>query len=374
MALMNTEQAIKNFPPCYDDVYLTAITFIIKSCRMPPDNNKAQNQSRREFLLKGSIASVGLLMTGATAWSKSFSFMAGPGSKFFGVQIGVITYSFRSMPGNAEQLLKYITDSGISAIELMGDAVEEYAGKPFNPVKMPPHVAGQPPKFTDEQKAQLATYEKQVAEWRSTVSMDKFKEIKKMYNKAGVTIYAFKPNALGTNNTDAEIEYALKAAKTLGARSVTVELPTDSAHSKRLGDLGAKHKVYIGYHAHTQATDTAWDTALNQSPYNSMNLDCGHYIAAGGNNTKETLLALIAAKHDRITTMHIKDRKTNANGGANMPWGQGNTPLKEILTLLKEKKYAIPATIELEYDIPAGSDAVKETKNCLAFAKNALDV
>lgn len=339
---------------------------------MPVKNNNTQNQSRREFLLKGSMASVGLLMAGSAAWAKPFLFAGKPGSKFFGVQIGVITYSFRSMPGNAEQQLKYITDSGISAIELMGDAVEEYAGKPVNPFKMPPRVPGQTPQFTDEQKAQFIAYEKQVADWRATVSMDKFKEIKKMYKKAGVDIYAFKPNALGTKNTDAEIEYALKAAKALGANSVTVELPTDPAQSKRLGDLGAKHKIYIGYHLHTQATDTAWDTALSQSKYNSLNLDCGHYIAAGGNNTKETLLALIEAKHDRITTLHIKDRKSKAKGGANMPWGQGDTPLKEILTLLKEKKYKIPATIELEYDIPAGSDAVKETKNCLAFAKNAL--
>lgn len=336
------------------------------------DKNKAQNQSRRDFLIKGSMAAMGLLVAGPAVRSMYFLFTADPGSKFLGVQIGIITYSFRSMPGNVEQLLKYITDSGISAIELMGDAVEEYAGKPVNPVKMPPWVAGQRPQLTDEQKAGLAAYDKQVAEWRAAVSMDKFTEVKKMYNKAGVDIYAFKPNALGQNNTDAEIEYALKAAKTLGAKSVTVELPTDPAQSKRLGDLGEKHKVYIGYHAHTQATDTAWNIALAQSPYNSMNLDCGHYIAAGGNNTRDTLLALIAAKHERITTLHIKDRKTKTNGGANMPWGQGDTPLKEILTLLKEKKYIVPATIELEYDIPAGSDAVKETKNCLAFAKNAL--
>jgi sugar phosphate isomerase/epimerase len=311
-------------------------------------------------------------MTGANAWSKPFFFGEKPNSKFSGVQVGVITYSFRSMPANAEQLLQYITKSGISAIELMGDVVEEFAGKPVNPIKRIPGVPGQPSKISDEEKAQVAAYEKQVADWRSAVSMDKFKQLKKMYNKAGVDIYAFKPNALGPNNTDAEVEYALKAAKALGARSVTIELPKDPAHSKRLGDFGAKHKVYIGYHAHTQATDTAWDTALSQSKYNSMNLDCGHYIAAGGNNTKETLLSLIDARHDRITTMHMKDRKTKMNGGANMPWGQGDTPIKEILTLLKEKKYAIPATIELEYDIPAGSDAVKETKNCLTFAKNIL--
>ena len=278
------------------------------------------------------------------------------------------------MPGNVEQLLQYITATGVGGIELMGDAVEEFAGKPVNPVKMSANVAGQRPQFTDEQKAQLAEYNKTVAEWRSTVPMEKFKEIKKMYNKAGVDIYAFKPNALNPNNTDAEIEYAMKAAKALGARSVTVELPTDPAHSKRLGDLGTKHKMYIGYHAHLQATDNAWDTALAQSAYNSMNLDCGHYIAAGGNNTKESLLALIEAKHGRISSMHIKDRKNKAHGGANMPWGQGDTPIKEILTLLKEKKYAIPVTIELEYDIPAGSDAVKETTNCVVFAKQALGV
>lgn len=339
---------------------------------MPLNNNDAQNSSRRSFLVKSSLASMGLLLAGSSAWSRPFLLKQKVDSKFAGVQIGVITYSYRSMPGDAEQILQYIVDSGISAIELMGDVVEDYAGKPANPLQMPPGAPGQRPQLSDEQKAQMADYEKQVAEWRASVTMDKFTEVKNMYKKAGVSIYAFKPNALNSKNTDAEIEYALKAAKALGANSVTVELPTDTAQSKRLGELAAKHKVYIGYHAHTQATDMAWDTALSQSPYNSMNLDCGHYIAAGGNNTKETLLALIAAKHERITTMHIKDRKTKDHGGQNMPWGQGDTPIKEILTLLKEKKYNIPATIELEYDIPQGSDAVKETKNCVAFAKQAL--
>ena len=61
-------------------------------------------------------------------------------------------------------------------------------------------------------------------EWRESVSMDKFVELRKMFKKAGVSIYAFKPDALGMNNSDGEIEYALKAAKALGAKSVTLEL------------------------------------------------------------------------------------------------------------------------------------------------------
>ncbi|PVD52468.1 xylose isomerase [Terrimonas sp.] len=314
---------------------------------MPAQKNKLFNASRRSFLLNGSMASLGLLTSGSV-FSKGLFLPGKPNSKFSGVQVGVITYSYRSMPHDIHQLLQFIIDSGVSAVELMGEAPEKYAGIP-------------------EDKAK-------VAEWRASASMEKFKEIRKMFEKAGVSIYAFKPSALNPNNTDAEIEYALKAAKALGANSVTVELPKDPAHSQRLGTLAAKHKVYIGYHAHTQATDTAWDTALSQSPYNSMNLDCGHYIAAGGNNTAETLLALIQAKHDRITSMHLKDRKTKENGGENLAWGEGNTPIPAILNLLKEKKYKIPVSIELEYKIPEGSDAVKEVGKCVLFAKQALGV
>ncbi|MHA8088496.1 sugar phosphate isomerase/epimerase family protein [Aquirufa sp. Wall-65K1] len=334
-----------------------------------------KNSSRRQFLLSGSLATMGLFLAGK-ANASSLLLAAKPDSKFAGVQIGAITYSYRSLPGSIEQILQYCIDSNISAIELMGDAAEDFAGKPKNPNPRPmmgPPAPGQPrPQMTDEQRAKMAAYQKEVAEWRASVSMDKFKEVKQMFDKAGISIYAFKPNALGPNNTDAEVEYALKAAKALGAKSVTIELPTDPAQSQRLGDLGAKHKMYIGYHLHTTATDTAWDVALAQSPYNSMNLDCGHYIAAGGNNTTASLLKLIESKSDRITSMHIKDRKNKENGGQNQVWGLGNTPLKEILTLMKEKKYKFPATIELEYDIPAGSDPVSEVKKCVAYAKNIL--
>ncbi len=165
----------------------------------------------------------------------------------------------------------------------------------------------------------------------------------------------------------------MKAGKALGADAVTVEVPTDPAHSQRLGDLAAKHKIYVGYHNHTQATDTLWDTALAQSKYNTMNLDCGHYVAAGGANTPASLLKLIEAKNARITSLHMKDRKSKENGGANMEWGKGDTPIVEILQLLKKKKYNFPVSIELEYPDPAGSDAVQEVKKCLAYARKALD-
>lgn len=310
-------------------------------------NSINPQNSRRSFLRQGSFAAAGLLLT--PPMDRLLASDAGkkPNSRIAGVQIGVITYSYRSMPHDLDQLLSYIVESGISAVELMGNPVEDYAGKPADP--------------------------EQVAAWRAGVSMEPFKDVRRKFRKAGVDIYAFKPGALGEKNTDAEIEYAMRAGQALGARSVTVELPKDPKHSLRLGKLAEKHKIYVGYHNHTQGTDTAWDEALNQSPYNSMNLDFGHYIAAGGKNTKESLLALIEARHDRITSMHMKDRQTKANGGANLPWGEGDTPIREVLQLLRDKKYKIPGSIELEYKIPDGSNAVAEVQKCLAYSKKALE-
>ena len=292
-----------------------------------------------------------------------------PNSKFEGIQIGVITYSYRSMPHDIDKLIEFCLASGISAIELMGDAVEEYAGKPKADFSW---RSGPRQPMTDLQKAQVATYNKQVADWRATVSMDKFMEVRKKFDAAGIKIYAFKPNAFSPNNTDEEVSYGMRVAKVLGAKSVTLELPNDPMQSKRLGALGEKHKMLVGYHNHTQATDVLWDVALSQSPNNSINFDAGHYLAAGGKNTIPALLAFIEKNHKRISSMHLKDRTTPEHGAGNLPWGTGDTPMKEIFQLMKDKKMKFPVSVELEYAVPEGSDAIKEVVKCVSHAKKMI--
>ena len=309
---------------------------------------KGHDMSRRRFIGSAALAAAGIALGPKLALAGSL-FQSKPNSKINGVQIGVITYSFRSMPSSAEQLLQYIVQCNISATELMGDAAEAYAGAPKR-----------------ETGEDWPTFSKKMADWRAGVSMDKFVELRKMYNDAGVKIYAWKPNALGAKNTDAEIDYAFNAGKALGVTHVTVELPADDNQTKRLGDFASKHKIYVGYHAHLQATPTLWDTALGQSEYNAINLDIGHYTAG----TSTSPVPFILKNHDRIMSMHLKDRKFH--DGKNMPWGEGDTPIAEVLQLIKKNKYKFPATIEQEYDIPAGSDAVKEVIKCREFAAKAL--
>jgi sugar phosphate isomerase/epimerase len=282
---------------------------------------------------------------------------------------------------SAEATLKYIGDCGISHTELMGGPAESFAGIPEAPFDMRSMWrAMRPPRegeeLTEEQKKeraelreQVEAYNKEVVAWRTSVSMDKFKEMRKMYKDAGVSVYAFKPSTFGTRNTDAEINYGFNAAKALGANHVTLELPEDPAHSLKLGQMAAKHKMYVAYHGHLQQTPTVWDTALGQSDYNAMNLDLGHYVAAGNPSPLE----LIRSKHNKIKSMHVKDRQNLENGQKNLLFGEGDTPIVEVLQLMRDQKYKFPGTIELEYAIPEGSDPVTEVKKCIEYCSRALN-
>ena len=329
-------------------------------------NKKIISLSRRQFIGKTAAAMSGFALAanpvfGAPAIIRN---LGKPNSKFAGVQIGAITYSFRSLPGDAEQILKYCVDCNISAIELMGPTAEAFAGAPHTSTE-PMRQGGGRPQLTEEERSARA---KAIASWRSNASMERFTQLRKMYKDAGVSIYAYKPSALGESNTDAEIEYALRAAKALGASHVTVELPKDPAHSKRLGTIANQHKIAVAYHGHLQQTLTSWDEAIAQAKYNGINCDVGHYVAAGFDP-----IPLLESRHQHIYSMHLKDRKSKENGGENMPWGEGDTPIVQILQLMKKNKYKFPATVEMEYNIPEGSDAIKEVSKCVEYCRKALE-
>ena len=153
-----------------------------------------------------------------------------------------------------------------------------------------------------------------------------------------------------------------------------MELPSGAdaeAMLKRMAALAEKHKVAIAYHTHLQGSMTAFDQAFAVSKWSMSGVDLGHFVAGG--NKGGTPMDFLNKFHDRIASFHIKDRTTPEHCSLNLPWGQGETPIKEILQLVKKNKWKIPASIELEYALPEGSDAVKEVKKCVDYCRAVLN-
>src|SRR5215831_4391719 len=328
--------------------------------------------SRREF---GKLALASI--PGAALVEKALLGQAKPNSLINGVQVGTITYSYRSMPDTTAQgLLKYILDNGISAVELMGEPAEQFAGAPARGGRGGGGGGGgrgRGQQLTAEQQAAQQAAQREGREnlrkWRLGVSMDKYKELRKLYNDAGVKIYGLKISP-GADMTDDEMDYVFNAGEAVGATHVTLELSTDLAFLKRAGSFAEKHKVYAAYHSHTRGGMAAFDQAFAASKANMSNVDFGHYVAAG--NVGGTTLEFLQKFHDRIASFHLKDRTTPEHGAQNLPWGTGETPIKEILQTVKKNKWKMPASIELEYQVPADSDAVKEVAKCVQYCKTAL--
>ena len=133
-----------------------------------------------------------------------------------------------------------------------------------------------------------------------------------------------------------------------------------------------KHKLYVIFHNHAQPgnPDFSFDKPLSYSSRLMLNLDVGHYYGATGQNPCDVINRL----HKRIVSIHVKD-KTGPEyypRNTNEPLGEGQTPLVEILRLIRDKKWPIYCDIELEYRVPQDSDPVKEVIRCLEYCRQAL--
>jgi sugar phosphate isomerase/epimerase len=272
-----------------------------------------------------------------------------PNSVFNGVRIGCISYSYRSDINSAEDTLKALIQDGLSEVELMGGPIQAYAGMSGGGARgRKGRPAEQPAKPTDAQReAQLA----------------KCQELRKMYNDAGVNIHLHKTPF---GKSDEEIDFNFQVAKALGCVGITTERSEELA--KKLAPFADKHKIWVAFHNHTTNYPVMdqIDPILAYGRYIGFNFDVGHYFAG----TKGlSPIPVIEKYHDRMVSLHLKDR--TAEGG-NLPWGQGQTPIREILQLMRKEKWTFPADIELEYKIPEGSNSVAEVAKCVQYCKEAL--
>lgn len=292
-----------------------------------------------------------------------------PNSRFAGVQIGNITNSLARITTNIDDFIGLLLECGISSVELRYFA-EESLGIPRSPQR-----GGFPGQrqMSEEERAALEKTRQEIAsqqrQWRLSLPMSKYEEMRKKFDKAKIRIHIvkFTPSIW----SDEEIDYAFRAARILGAYGITDEANVENC--LRLGKFAEKHKSMAIYHTHGQFSqpDFNLDKLLSYSPANMLNFDVGHYYGSTGIHPN----TILEKYHDRIPSVHIKD-KTGPNtdpANTNKPFGQGETPLKDVLRLIRDNKWSINCDIELEYQIPEGSDTVKEIKKCVEYLRNILE-
>jgi sugar phosphate isomerase/epimerase len=277
----------------------------------------------------------------ATALGFVGAALAAAKSKFDGVEIGVQTYSFREM--SLDQALAAMANIGFDQCELFWGNT-----------------------------APSGLSREGLRQWRLTVPLSHFQDIRDKFKKAGVGIFAYDPN-IRDDYTEAEMAREFEFTKALGTDKITTS--TTLTCAKRIAPLADKYGVKVALHGHDEtnkanefSSPQTFAEGLAMSPNFYINLDIGHFSSAGFDP-----VSYIREHHAKIMCLHVKDRRKNH--GHATPFGEGDTPIKEVLLLLKRERYPIPADIEYEYndDMPGVAlDTITEVRKCFEYCKRTL--
>ncbi len=260
-------------------------------------------------------------------------------AKSAGVMIGAQSYSFRDR--KLDDAIAAMKEIGIGYCEMWQGHAEpaEMGGKRITP--------------------------QELTMWRKTVGLDHFTKIRDKFKAAGIVLYAYN-YSFRDSFDDQEIARGFEFAKALGVKCITASSNVSTA--ARIDKAARKAKIPVGMHNHSRISDNEFASPESfakamqgNSKYIAINLDIGHFTAANFDPVD-----YLEKHHQHIVTLHIKDRKRDQ--GANVEFGQGDTKIKEVLQLLKTRKYPIPAMIEYEYK---GAETVSEMKKCVDFCRKA---
>lgn len=320
---------------------------------IPTLNTPMSNHNRRDFV---KLSLMALPVVGGISFLNQLKaaelanpHQGKPDSKVAGVQLGLnVPYSFGVLKMSGDEILKNCIQLNVSAVELRTQPVEAFLG-------VPDHLIG----------SKKPDAIKQLQEWRKSISMDRVAEFRKNYETAGVLIQIVKVDGIFTMSDD-EVDYAFALAKALGARAISTEISHKDDDLKRIGKFADKHEFMVSYHGHSTTKPEDWEKAFSFAKFNGANVDLGHFVA--GNNTSP--VPFITKYHDRISHVHLKDRKFH--DGPNMRFGEGDTPIAEVLRLIRDNHWNIQGTIEFEYKVPADSNRMTEIARALDYCRKAL--
>jgi sugar phosphate isomerase/epimerase len=262
-----------------------------------------------------------------------------------GVQFGLQTYVFSGIGLPQESILdvviKSMADSGLGECDLFASLV------------------------TPAELLARTQAREEIAKWRMSVSLDYFRAIRKKFEDAGIEIYGIS-GFPGT--TEEELNRTFEIAEAFGSRLVTLGVTLSAA--KRLVPLVEKRSFRVGMQGRPDMSATNPDVIAKPENYEEavslsksywISLDVGDATGGGYDSLK-----FVAEHHDRIALLYLKDRRKDR---LSVPWGEGDTPLKEILRLIRDRKYPIRCYLDCDYKT---ADRPADVKRSFEFAKAVL--
>jgi sugar phosphate isomerase/epimerase len=258
-----------------------------------------------------------------------------------GVTVGAESFSFRDL--TLEGCIDAMTSLGLRHCEL-------FRG----------HL--QPPR---ERSETWARYDQRMRGWRREASPEVYRAVRRKFDNAGIAIVGYDRTPM-PEESDEEVELGFRMAHVLGVKYLFASAKVSLA--PRIDALAGKHRVLVAYHNHSNLDPDAptrpedLETALAAGPNIRLAFDIGHFVAAGYDP-----LPFLEKHHGRMVAVHIKDRKRNQ--GPNVPFGEGDTPIREVLRMIRDRNYRLPALIEYEYK---GGDTLAEVRRCRDYVRQAL--
>ncbi|MFT3949992.1 MAG: sugar phosphate isomerase/epimerase [Agriterribacter sp.] len=264
--------------------------------------------------------------------------------------LGVQSYSLRDKP--REEAIQILKELGIKSCELWQGHIE-------------PREFQWARNITAEQ---LKERQDALIKWKQQLNMKEIAAMYKQFKDAGIKIQAYSAN-MNDSTSDHDMELNFKIAKALGTDTLTTSATITSM--RRIDGFAQKYKVKVGMHNHSNvdrpndfSTPESFQKAMEGcSSYTRINLDIGHFVA-----TNLDPVDFIKNNHDKIVCLHVKDRKKNQ--GVNVPFGEGDTPIKQVLELVRDNGWPIPANIEYEY---GGPDTKTELGKCIQYCRDIID-
>ena len=291
---------------------------------------------RRDFT-RLALAAAGSLLAGGYGLARQVSPVRLPPIKstFNGVVIGCNSYSLEQL--SMDEAIRAMVDIGFGECEIH-----------------PRHLE---PCFD----ASRGLAREALRQWRLSVPLEEFEAVGRKFREAGLFLYAYNFN-FESDVTDVEIERAFEMTQALGAKTMTAVGSNEVF--RRLDPFAKKFQMRVGLHNEREIRTPEDFDAVRRglSDYIAITLDVGHWVAGGSDPVD-----FLSKHHQDIINLHIKDRKKDF--GPDMPFGQGDTPIKEVLLLARDGKYGIPANIESEI---AGENPVEVVRSCFEYCKEVL--